>query len=115
MRAAVSLASVVLLCDGPVIASEPQAVPSPVAMDEPSRTPSEAGGADVDKQTKRDVPSWDHGTQTANAEDESGGSNEAVDKEPGKVLAAPAEAVRAATARSCGGGACVLLRRLRVS
>ena len=103
------------MCDGPVIASEPQAVPSPVAMDEPSRTPSEAGGAqDVGKQTNPSVLFWDD-PETANAEDESGGSNEAVDKEPGKLLAAPAKAVRAAAARTRGGEACVLLRRLRVS
>ena len=89
-------------------------MPRPVAFDEPSRTPSEAGGAqNVDELMKRSVPTWD--TKTANAEDESGGSNEAVDKKPGKLLGATAKAVRAAAARARGGGACVLLRRLRVS
>ena len=83
-------------------------------MDEPSSTPSEAGGAqDVEELMNRIVPLSN--PETANAEDESDGNNEAVDKEPGKVLAAPAEAVRAAAARARGGGACVLLRRLRVS
>ena len=62
---------------------------------------------------KRSVPTWD--TKTANAEDESDGNNEAVDKEPGKLLAATVTAVRAAAARSRASGACVLLRRLRVS
>ena len=52
---------------------------------------------------------------TADAEDENGGNNEAVDKEPGKLLAATATAVRAAASRAHDGGACVLLRRLRVS
>ena len=61
------------------VASEPQAVPSPVAMAEPSRTPSEAGGAqDVGKQMNPSVLFWDD-PETANAEDESRGSNEAVD------------------------------------
>ena len=83
-------------------------------MDEPSRTPSEAGGAqDIEELMDRIVPLSD--PKTADAEDESGGNNEAVDKEPGKLLAAPAKAVRAAAARARGGGACVLLRRLRVS
>ena len=83
-------------------------------MAEPSRTPSEAGGAqDIDELMDRIVPLSN--PETANAEDESGGSNEAVDKEPGKLLAATATAVRAAAARARGGGACVLLRRLRVS
>ena len=84
-------------------------------MAEPSRTPSEAGGAqDVDKQTNPSVLFWDD-PETANAEDESDGNNEAVDKEPGKLLAATATAVRAAASRAHDGGACVLLRRLRVS
>ena len=83
-------------------------------MDEPSRTPSEAGGAqDIEELMDRIVPLSD--PKTADAEDESGGNNEAVDKEPGKLLAAPAKAVRAAASRARGSGACVLLRRLRVS
>ena len=82
-------------------------------MDEPSRTPSEAGGAQhVEELMNSIVPLSD--PETANAEDESG-SNEAVDKEPGKLLAATAKAVRAAASRAHDGGACVLLRRLRVS
>ena len=69
--------------------------------------------ARIDELMKQSVPTWD--TKTANAKDVSGGSNEAVDKEPGKLLAAPAKAVRAAAARARGGGTCVLLSRLRVS
>ena len=83
-------------------------------MDEPSRTPSEAGGAqDIEELMNRIVPLSN--PETADAEDESDGNNEAVDKEPGKLLAATATAVRAATSRAHDGGACVLLRRLRVS
>ena len=56
-------------------------------MDEPSRTPSEAGGAqDVEELMNRIVPLSN--PETSNAEDESDGNNEAVDKETGKLLAA---------------------------